>query len=136
MPLALPLAHAADGAGRTPALLPFGDNQCSQVPGCVVTGGQTTAVAAGSVATVALTCPESTPHAWHWDTEQHVHVAVQLVGRSRSSLTFRVINQGDLPGEAKIVLGCSAAPFDVRVAGSQNSRSGARPRITPLEGNR
>lgn len=127
------LAQGADAPGpREPALLPHTGSECLQVPDCVAVGGDTTSVPVDRTVHVARACPASHPYVWHWDTEQHVHVAARLVGRTRGALTFSLANQGSSPGEARILIGCSTRAFDAHLAGVQTSRTGARPRSAPL----
>lgn len=130
------LAAAQGLPPRAPVPLPHLGNECQGVPACLAVGGAATTVAADTVARVALACPESHPNAWHWDTEQHGYLHVKVAGRTRGSMTFTVGNTGAQVGTARILMGCSTQPFDVRVAGSQSSRTGAQPRGGPLEGSR
>lgn len=126
-------AQGTDALGpRGPAVLPHTGSECLQVPNCLAVGGERAVVGVDRLLSVALACPTSHPYVWHWDTEQHAHIATKVVGRTRGALTFSLVNQGEQPGDVRILIGCSAQPFDVRAGGAQYGRTGARPRGAPI----
>jgi hypothetical protein len=86
---------APDSIFNTKRLLPRTGNECAGVPDCSSVESSRTEVGTDENETIIVTCPESHPYAWHWDTQQHEHLYVKLLGRAQSSLTFKVSNRSD-----------------------------------------
>jgi hypothetical protein len=99
-------------------------NECAGVPACTTVESPPTTVAAGQVHVLAVSCPESHPIAWQWDTEQHEHIYVRVIGRSRTAVTFSIGNKADAPGQSRIFLGCSTQAVAPGGRGFQLSRTG------------
>jgi len=99
-------------------------NECGHVPGCQSVESQPIRIDADQVKVIVVDCPSSQPFAWQWDTRQHEHIHVKLVGRASGALTLSVSNLGDASGAAQIFIGCSPQPFNVAGAGFMTSRTG------------
>jgi len=99
-------------------------NECGHVPGCQSVESQPIRLDADQVKVIVVDCPSSHPFAWQWDTRQHEHIHVKLVGRASGALTLSVSNLGDASGAAQIFIGCSPQPFNVACAGFMTSRTG------------
>jgi hypothetical protein len=121
-PRALLHEHVFD----TERLLDYTGSECVGVPDCVSVEGPITVLGIDQIRVLAVSCPDSHPFGWHWDTEQHEHLHVRLVGRTRTALTFSMSNRADAAGQSRIFVGCSTQLFDVTRSGSQQSRSGVR----------
>jgi hypothetical protein len=125
--------QADQGLYETSRLLEYQGNECARVPGCVTVQAPPALVRADQVKVVAVQCPDTHPVAWHWDTEQHEHMLVRLVGRTRQGLSFSIRNVADAAGTARIFVGCSTAPFSFAGTGAQTSRIGVPTRQQPVE---
>jgi hypothetical protein len=106
-------------------MVEYTGSECAGVPNCFSVAGPETIVGASGGAQLAVTCPESHPNSWHWDTQQHEHLSVKLLGRTRHTLSFGLINRSTVgDGMAAILIGCSDQPFSAVESGTQTSRSG------------
>lgn len=114
-----------DSVYDTTRMLPYNGNECANVPNCVTVKGPRVKLDADTSETFAVTCPEGHPYGWHWDTRQHEHILVQLVARTVTGLTFRLLNRAEsAAGKGRVFVGCSSEPFSVTDASTQLSRSG------------
>jgi hypothetical protein len=108
----------------TERVLPHGGRECTGVPGCRPVESASLVINSDQVQVLAVNCPASHPYVWHWDTQQHEHLYVKLVGRTRQGLTLSVSNRADAPGECHIFIGCSPQPFAFAGSGFMSSRTG------------
>ena len=76
-------------------------NECGQVPACQSVQSLPVLLNPDQVKVIAVDCPSSNPFVWHWDTRQHEHIHVKLVGRTRGALTLSASNLGDASGSAQ-----------------------------------
>jgi hypothetical protein len=120
------------GIYDTERILPYVGNECAGVPACMTVESPLTVVDIDRVKVLAVSCPESHPFGWHWDTEQHEHIYVKLVGRTRTGLTFSVSNRANAAGRSRIFVGCSTERFAGK--GFQLSRSGVPSKNLSLQG--
>lgn len=123
--LALPWCWPASAAGplfATERMLASAGNECLGVPQCSVEKSAKITVAAGGGQTFAVTCPAAKPHPWHWDSVQHEHLKVSLVGRTRTAMTFNAVDLAGAPGWVQVAVGCSAEPFRPAGTGFMVSR--------------
>jgi len=125
------LAHPAYDTRR---VLDRANGDCTVVPGCMEVGTQSATVPVGGRLVFAVSCPASTPNAWHWDTVQHEHVLVVLSGRTRRTLTFIASNLADAPGRVQVFVGCSAQPFTFAGTGFMQSRTGVPSKLLGRHG--
>jgi hypothetical protein len=110
-------------------------NECAGVPACTVVESPVTVVDARQVHVLAVGCPESHPFVWQWDTEQHEHIYVRVIGSTRTAVTFSIANKADAPGRSRIFVGCSTEGVTSGGKGFQLSRTGVPSRNrTPLRG--
>lgn len=123
----------SEGLHDTTRILDYQGNECAGVPGCVTVQSPVTVLGPDQVKVLAVQCPAAQPLVWHWDTEQHEHMYVRLVGRTRQGVTFSIRNLADAPGQARIFVGCSTAPFAFAGSGVQTSRTGVPSRQEPPE---
>jgi hypothetical protein len=115
---------AAQPIYNTERVLQHNDLECTGVPACRPVESPPLVINIDQVKVLAVNCPASHPFAWHWDTQQHEHLYVKLVGRTRTGLTLSVSNRADAPGECQIFIGCSPQPFAFAGAGFMRSRTG------------
>lgn len=116
----------------TDRLLPRAGNECAGVPACVVVESPLAVVGADQFQVLAVSCPDSHPFGWHWDTEQHEHIYVKLVGRTRTGFTFSVSNRAGAPGYSRIFIGCSTDAF--AATGFQQTQGGVPSRNRTFQG--
>ena len=108
-------------------------NECGQVPACQSVQSLPVLLNPDQVKVIAVDCPSSNPFVWHWDTRQHEHIHVKVVGRTRGALTLSASNLGDASGSAQIFIGCSREPFTVAGTGLMTSRLGVPSKGRKLE---
>ena len=99
-------------------------NECAGVPACTTAESPVTTLDANQVHVLAVSCPESHPVARQWDTEQHEHISVRVIGRTGTGMTFSIGNKADAPGQSRIFLGCSTEAVAPGGKGFQLSRTG------------
>jgi hypothetical protein len=126
----------ADSRGLydTSRILEYSGNECVRVPSCVNVQSPTTILGPDQIKVLAVQCPDHHPVVWHWDTEQHEHIHVRLVGRTPQGMTFSIRNLANAPGQTRIFVGCSTQPFSSKSSGVQQSRTGIPTRQQPEQG--
>ena len=118
---------------NTERVLPHHDRECMGAPDCRSVQSDALVLDRDQVQVLAVNCPASHPFVWHWDTQQHEHLHVMLVGRTRQGLTFSVSNRTHAPGEGHVLIGCSDQPFDFAKSGFMTSRTGIPSQVQTFE---
>ncbi len=114
-----------DPAFNTTRMMTHDGNECREVPGCRSVHSEWLTLADNQARVLSVGCPEGQPNAWHWDTEQHEHIYVRLVARTRTGLTLHASNQQTgASGAVRIHVGCSSKRFDATGTGYMVSRRG------------
>ena len=129
-------AMAAQPVYDTERILEHNNNECRGVPACAIAKSPDKAIPADQHRLFAVSCPKAHPFAWHWDTVQHEHITVKLIGRTRSTLSFSAGNFADAPGHVKVFVGCSTDPFSFGDTGFMESRSGVPSKHRTFQGGR
>ncbi len=99
-------------------------NQCQDVPDCITMRYPWTEIAPETSEVIGGNCPDDAPYVWHWDARYHEHLAIKVLGRTESNLTFVVNNRADEPGRLRIKVGCSSHPFDHTIRGHETYSAG------------
>ena len=115
---------AAPSIYNTERVLEHLGNECAGVPGCQSVASLPMLIDVDQVKVFAVNCPSGHPFVWHWDTRQHEHIYVKLVGRTGTGLTLSASNRADAPGQSQIFIGCSPQPFAFAGSGFMQSRTG------------
>ena len=121
--LAAPIM-AAQSLYDTNRVMEHHGDECARVPACQSVESPRMLIGIDQIKVFAVHCPSSHPFVWHWDTEQHEHIYVKLVGRTKIGLTLSASNRADASGNAQIFIGCSPEPFAFSGTGFMQSTTG------------